>query len=90
MAKDNSAPMEFPEGKYSINDTLAELAKSPEALAVITEAVKLATGYKLVPGEGMWNMVKNMSPASIMNKASGIPESVFQSLNAKLIQIDKV
>lgn len=87
---DLKAPMEFPEGKYSIKDTMEEIAKCPQALEILQEAVKLATNFKLAPGEGMWDMMKSMSPEKICEMAGGqLPEGFLESLNARLIQLDK-
>ena len=61
---DLKAPMEFPEGKYNIYCTMEEIAESPEALAVLTEAVKLAMNMKVTPGAGMWDMMKGMTPGA--------------------------
>ena len=46
---DLSAPMEFPEGKYSTKDTLGEIAKCPEAFAVTANALKPGSNFKLEP-----------------------------------------
>ncbi len=87
---DLKAPMEFPEGRYSIKDSIQEIAKNPEALDVVATAVKLATNMTLSPGEGMWDMIKGMSPKSMVEMAgSMLPEGFLESLNAKLIQIEK-
>lgn len=87
---DLEAPMEFPEGKYSVRDTMEEIAKSPEALEVVREAVRLATNFKLAPGEGMWDMMKSMSPEKLCGMAgSNLPEGFLESVNAKLVKIDK-
>lgn len=88
---DLKAPMEFPEGKYSIKDTVEEIAQCPEALALTAEAVKLAMTMKLVPGEGMWDMVKNMTLETMIQMAGSlVPEGFTESLNGKLIKIDKI
>ncbi|WP_432631036.1 glycoside hydrolase family 2 protein [Brotaphodocola sp.] len=88
---DLKAPMEFPEGKYSIRDTMEEIAKSPEALEITAHAVKLATNFIVKPGTGMWDMMKKMTPESMSGLASGMmPEGFLESLNAKLIKIDRV
>ncbi len=88
---DLKAPMEFPEGKYSIKDTMEEISKCPEAFAIVVEAVKLAMNMKVAPGEGMWDMMKSMSPEKIGEMAgSMLPEGFVESLNGKLIQFDKV
>lgn len=86
---DLQAPMEFPEGKYSIKDTLGELAKSEEAIEIVAKAVKLATNFVVKPGEGMWDMFKTMTPQSMMDIAMEMPEGFLESLNAKLIKIQK-
>ncbi|MCQ2443833.1 MAG: beta-galactosidase, partial [Oscillospiraceae bacterium] len=86
---DLAAPMEFPEGKYSVKDNFEAYAKSPEALAIARKAMKLATNFDIVPGEGMWNMMKNMSPYGMMDMMP-MPEGFLESLNAKLIKIDKI
>ena len=87
---DLEAPMEFPEGKYNVKDKMEELAKSEEALDIVRKAVKLATNFDLAPGVGMWNMMKSMSPEGMMALGgSTLPKGFLESLNAKLIQIDK-
>ena len=88
---DLKAPMEFPEGKYSIRDTLEEISKCPEAFAIVAEAVKLAMNMKVNPGQGMWDMMKSMNLEKIGEMAgSMVPEGFVESLNAKLIKIEKV
>lgn len=87
---DLTAPMEFPEGKYSVKDSMETLARSPEALEMVREAVKLATNFDLSPGVGMWDMLRKSSPERMMGMAGGmLPEGFLESLNAKLIQIDR-
>lgn len=87
---DLKAPMEFPEGKYNIHCTMEEIAESPEALAVLTEAVKLAMNMKVTPGAGMWDMMKGMTPERIGQMAGNmIPEGFIESLNLKLTKIEK-
>lgn len=88
---DLKAPMEFPEGKYSVKDSMEEIAKSPEAIAIVAEAVKLTMNMKLVPGDGLWDMMKTMTPEDMVKMAgSTAPEGFLESLNAKLIEVDKV
>ncbi len=88
---DLKAPMEFPEGKYSIKDTMEEIAKCPEAFAIVEEAVKLAMNMKVTPGEGMWDMFKSMNLEKIGETAgSMMPEGFVESLNGKLNRFDKV
>ena len=87
---DLKAPMEFPEGKYSIKDTMGELSKCPEAFEIIVKAVKLATNFNIEPGVGMWDMMKIMSLYGMADMMAGTPDGFLESVNAKLIQIDKV
>lgn len=88
---DLKAPMEFPEGKYSVKDSMEEIAKSPEAIAIVSEAIKLTMNMKLVPGEGLWDMMKTMAPEDMVKMAGSMaPEGLLESLNAKLIEVDKV
>lgn len=87
---DLSAPMEFPDGMYSIKDTIGDIAKNPEALKIVQDAVKIAMNMKVVPGEGMWDMIKGMSMENIkVMVGSLVPDGFVESLNAKLIQIKK-
>lgn len=88
---DLKAPMEFPEGKYSVKDTIQEIANSEEAIQIVAEAIKLTMNMTVVPGEGMWDMMKKMTLLSAMELAGSMaPEGFLESLNAKLIKIDKV
>lgn len=88
---DLKAPMEFPEGKYNIRCKLEDIAKSSEAMEVTAKAVKLATNFELAPGAGMWDMMKSMTPEAMVKMAgSMMPDGFAESLNAQLIQIDKV
>ncbi len=87
---DLKAPMEFPEGKYSVKDTMEEISKCPEAMEVVTEAIKLTMNMKVKPGEGMWDMMKAMTLERSMAMAGSLaPEGFIESLNAKLIRFDK-
>lgn len=88
---DLKAPMAFPEGKYNIKLPIEEIAKSPEALEIVAKAIKLTMNMTIAPGEGIWDMIKNMSLDSMASMAgSMMPEGFVESLNAKLIQIDRV
>lgn len=60
------APMEFKEGYYSIHDTMAETAKNQEA-HIVSKAAKLMTNFDVKPNEGMWDMMKNVTP-EVMGK----------------------
>ena len=88
---DLDAPMKFPEGKYNIRYTMEQLAASKEALEVVSEAVFLATNFKMSPGEGMWDMMKAMSPEAMTTMAGDtLPKGFLENLNAKLTKIDVV
>lgn len=85
------APMEFPEGKYSVKDKLEELAQSKEAIEIVSKALKLGTGFNLIPGTGMWDVMKAMTPEGIIAMGgSTTPDGFLESLNAKLIRIDRI
>ncbi len=85
---DLKAPMEFPEGMYSVRDTMEDIAKCPEAMEAVSTAMKLATNMTIAPGKGMWDMVKSMSPEKMCRMAgSMLPDGFLESLNAKLIRI---
>ena len=86
---DLKAPMEFPEGYYSIKDNMEEVAKCPEAFALVAKVVKLTTNFDVKPGTGMWDMMKTMSPENLGN-VMALPDGFLESLNAQLIKIKKV
>ncbi len=88
---DLKAPMEFPEGKYSVKCKMEEIAECPEAMEIVSKAVKLATNFDVRPGVGMWDMMKSMAPEGMVNMAGNmLPEGFLESLNAQLIKIDKI
>lgn len=87
---DLKTPMEFPEGMYNIKDTIEEIAANEEALKIVREAMKLAMNVNIVPGEGMWDMMKGMSPEQMKDMAGSLmPEGFIESLNVKLTKIKK-
>lgn len=87
---DLKAPMEFPEGMFSIKDSMEEIANNPEAFEIVSKAFKLAMNMELKPGEGMWDMMKSMTMESIGEMAgSMMPDGFIESVNAKLIKIKK-
>lgn len=86
---DLKAPMEFPEGYYSIKDNMEEVSKCPEAFALVAKVVKLTTNFDVKPGSGMWDMMKTMSPENLGN-VMALPDGFLESLNAQLIKIKKV
>lgn len=60
-------------------------------MALIAEAMKLMMNMKVSPGEGMWDIMKLSTVESLLQMAgSSLPEGFMESLNAKLIKIDKV
>ncbi|CVI65905.1 Beta-glucuronidase [Clostridiales bacterium CHKCI001] len=84
------ASMEFPEGKYSVKDSMEEIANCKEALEIAAKAVKLVTNFEVAPNVGMWDMMRSMSPEGLIGMAGSMaPEGFLESLNAKLIQFDK-
>lgn len=88
---DLAAPMEFPEGMYSVKDTLLEISKSDEAMEIARKAIKLASNFDVAPGVGMWDMMKVMTPEGMVDMAGGtMPEGFLESLNAQLIKVKKV
>ena len=86
---DLKAPMEFPEGFYSVRDTMEEISKNEEALEITSKALKLATNFDIKPGIGMWDMLKTMKPEAMTNMISGIQDGFIESLNSRLIKIKK-
>ena len=86
---DLEAPMEFPEGYYSIKDTMEEISNNEEALAIVRKAVKLATNFDLAPGVGMWDMMKKMTLESMTAMSANMPAGFIESINAQLIKIKK-
>lgn len=87
---DLDAPMEFPDGYYSIRDTMEEISRNEAALEIAAKAIKLATNMTVKPGEGMWDMMKNMSLEGMKDMmGSMMPEGFLESINARLIKIKK-
>lgn len=87
---DLKAPMEFPEGMYSVKDTMETLSHSSEAFEIVQKAVKLASNFDMSPDSGMWGMFKNMTPEGMIGQMGAVaPDGFLESLNAKLIQIKK-
>ena len=88
---DLDAPMEFPEGRYSIKCTIEEIGESQEALEIVTEAIRLAMNMRLEKDKGMWDMIKTMTLEHVGQMAGSLmPDGFMESLNVKLIQIEKV
>ena len=69
---------------------MEELYKCPDAFEIVATAMKLVTGMPVEPGNGMWEMMKKMSPETVMGMVgSTAPDGFLESLNAKLIKFDK-
>ena len=84
----DAAAVENEDGEHV---TVFVMNKSPEAMEMAAKAVKLATNFTVEPGKGMWDMMRSMSVEGILKMSSGlVPDGFLESLNAKLIQIDKV
>lgn len=87
---DLTAPMEFPADRYSIRDTIADIAQNEEAFSLLQEAIHLSTGMKFEKDEGMYNMMKNSTLETLFAMAgSSMPEGFPESVNAQLIKIKK-
>ena len=88
---DLTAPMEFPEGYYSVHDSMDELSKNEEAFAIVAQGVKLATNFDVKPGVGMWESMKSMSLEALSTSISpeAFGEDFLPSVNAQLIKIKK-
>lgn len=87
---DLQAPMEYPEGYYNIRCTVEEISHNEEAMEIVSKAIKLLTNMTVKPGEGMWDMMKNMSLEGMKDMiGSMMPEGFLESINAKLIKIKK-
>ena len=87
---DLKAPMEFPEGMYSIKDTMEELAKNEEAVKIAATAFKLTMNMTVKPGEGMWDMMKSMTLEKVGEMAGSLaPEGFMESITAQLNKIKK-
>ena len=50
---------------------------------MVSQAIKLATGRRVGPGEGMWIMMKVSTPEKLCKLGGAeIPEGFLESLNA--------
>ena len=87
---DLEAPMAFPEGRYSIRDRISDIAECDEAFAEVAEALTLATRFKIVKGQGMYNMLKDTTVEKMASLAgSTLPEGFLERLNARLNRFEK-
>ena len=75
---DLKAPMEFPEGRYSIKDTMEELDKKSGSNGnCLQKQVKLMANMIVSPGEGMWDMMKSMSFERLSEMAGDLAPEGF-------------
>ncbi len=79
----------FPEGRYSVRDTYEELSRSPEAFAVISKYMLLATNFKLTKNEGNWFMLRSLTPEELALGKKLLPEGFLRVVNAELTKIEK-
>lgn len=93
-AVDAGAPMEFPEGYFSVRDKIKDIIKNDEAYRVLANVLYSMTGMKMKKAmlgmvgdkslEGMAEMVGSMGGAG-----KKIPENAMQIVNAELNKIKK-
>jgi beta-galactosidase len=83
--------LEFPEGYYSIKDTLGDIMKNPEGEAFIGGMLEKATketGFKI--NKGMLVMAKSFTVERCFDMAGGkVPEKVKLQINTRLNKIKK-
>ncbi|MEG2596329.1 MAG: glycoside hydrolase family 2 TIM barrel-domain containing protein [Ruthenibacterium sp.] len=89
------AEMQFPEGRFSIRDTVGDIASHIEAMQVMREMMGEMMGSNAANGgEGMMktmlNMMKNRSLESLLKMMGNrLPKGAKQVINAKLNEIKK-
>lgn len=87
---DLTAPMDFPEGMYSIKDKIEDIANNQEAMDIVSKVIKLMMNMKVTPGEGMWDMVKTNSVEDLFKMlGTNTPDGFLESVNVKLTKIAK-
>lgn len=87
---DLEAPMEFPEGYYSIKDSFAVLAENEEAFEIAAKALKLLSGFVIAPGVGMWDMLSKMNIYDMKDSMfADAPAGFAESINVQLNKIKK-
>ena len=92
-AEAGNLTMEFPEGYYSIRDTIKDIMQNPEAAGLLTSAMNSMTGMKLKKGMLMMIGGKTIEELMAMSKDMGmakeIPGDVMAVLNRQLNKIKK-
>jgi beta-galactosidase len=78
------SPMEFPEGMYSIKDTLGDLVANEEAANIIKTVMGIG------PDTPMWGMLQSMTLELMLSMAgSQMPAGLDKAVNSQLIKIKK-
>ena len=78
-------PMEFPEGKLNIKNSIGDLYRSEGAWAFFSEM----TGGKIGPDMPMWGMMQNFGVDMLLGMR-GAPESTLKAINKKLNAFDYI
>ena len=78
--------MQFPEGKYSVKNKLAEIYKNPEAWKMFIDIIK----FPLSPEHGMWGMISNFTVEGMLEMSGELPQAAVAMINAKLNEYDVV
>lgn len=88
---DNTGEMQFPEGYYSVHDTLGEVMKNPQAKAMIDEIiVKVENEFNIKITKSMMLMAKSFTIEKIISLAGNrIPKGTDIQANNLLNQIKK-
>lgn len=92
-AVDANAAMEFPEGFFSIKDTVKEVLDQEDAAAVLAGALYAMTGMKLK--KSMMGMMGEKSVEGLMEMMTGmgmgdnVPENALQVVNVELNKVKK-
>ena len=78
------SPMEFPEGMYSIKDTLGDLVANEEAANIIKTVMGIGSDTP------MWGMLQSMTLELMLSMAgSQMPAGLDKAVNSQLIKIKK-
>lgn len=88
---ESTEAMEYPEGYFSVKDTLGEILKNPEGERFVSEMLEKAakeTGFKI--NKGMLAMAKSFTVERCFDMAGGkVPEKVKLQINTRLNKIKK-
>lgn len=92
-ATEANAPMEFPEGRFSVKDPVRDILRQEEAARILTGALSSLTGMKLK--KGMLGMLGEKTAEELvdmmgsMGMGGTIPEGAARIINAELNKIPK-